>query len=646
MTTNHVFLNRLRDEITIDGLSRRDVLRRGLALGLTAPVIAGLLAACGGDDDDGESSTATATTGAAAQATATTEGPTETAEVPMGQLTATAQAAQPTAPPEPTATPDTAVQRGGGGKLTMLLWQAPTILNLHVGQGGKDTTATRVCQEPLFEFDANNNPIMVLAVEYPTVENGLLSPDGTFVIWNLRQGVKWHDGEDFNAEDVKFTWEWITHPDASTTTSATYANVDSIDILDDYTVQVNFKSPDPAWFDPFRASPGVILPEHIFRDYLGEAGREAPANLAPIGTGPFKVVDFNPGDVVLYEIFDDYWDPGKPFFDSVELKGGGDATSAARAVLVTGEADYAWNLQVEPEILNQMESEGGQGALVSIPGNSAERIYVNFADPNSEVDGARAEPTTEHPIWKHKEAREALNFAIQRDVIATQLYGAAGVATGDNMNVPARFKLNLPWEFDLDKAKEKLAAINFPDDFASTNIVYQTSVNSVRQKNQEIVKADLEQLGFSVELKSVDSGVFFSSDAGNPDTYAHFYTDIEMYTNGPGSPYPIAWASRYRSDEIAEKSNDWSGVNITRWNNPEFDALHEQAKAEIDEDVQLELWTAMMTMVADDIVEVPIVWRGGAEAVSSRIDESFIGPQVSNWATWPSYDLKNWKLKE
>ena len=79
---------------------------------------------------------------------------------------------------------------------------------------------------------------------------------------------------------------------------------------------------------------------------------------------------------------------GLPFFDTVEIKGGGDAASAARAVLVTGEADWAWNLQVEPEIMNQMEAEGGQGKQVALPGTSAERIYINFADPNTEVDGA------------------------------------------------------------------------------------------------------------------------------------------------------------------------------------------------------------------------------------------------------------------
>src|SRR5690606_26607348 len=400
--------------------------------------------------------------------------------------------------------------------------------------------------------------------------------------------------EDFTAEDVKFTWEYATNPDTTATTMGSFITIESVDIIDDYTVQLNFYEPNPAWFDSFSGHSGIILPEHILGGLTPQEARDAEFNLLPIYTGPYKVVDFRPGDTVIYERFEDYWDPGKPFFDEVELKGGGDAPSAARAVMVTGEADWAWNLQVEPQILQQMEEEGGQGTLETFGGTSAERIMIQFADPNTEVDGARSEPTTEHPIWKHHEARQALALAIQRDLIAEQLYGPGNEPTGDNLNVPPRFKFNNPWEYNLDKARELLASINFPDGFDNTRITYSTSVNSVRQKNQEIVKADLEQLGFQVELISVDSGVYFSSDAGNPDTYGHFYWDLTMYTNGPGSPYPIAWAERFRSDDIAQKANHWSGTNITRGNEPRYDELHDRAKVTMGEDEQLEVWREMI----------------------------------------------------
>ncbi len=653
LTQHQSKIDELRERALAGGMNRRDVLKRSLALGLSAPVIAGLLAACGGDDDDDDDDDDDS--GAAATNTPessdggdddATEPPSAPGANQDATATAEAQADEPTEEemaddPTPTEESSEPMTRGGGGKITLLYWQAPTILNMHLGQGTKDFHAGQVVLEPLAYLGVGEEPILVLAAEWPSVEAGTLDPDGNFVIWKLKEGVVWHDGEPFSAEDVAFTYDYISNEETTATTLGTYAAVESVEVVDEYTVQVNFSSPNPAWFDVFVGSNGPIIPKHVLEDQVGAAARDAEFNLNPIGTGAWKVREFLPGDTVLYDINEDYHIEGIPYFDEVEIKGGGDATSAARAVMVTGEADWAWNLQVEPEILEQMESDGGEGRLVATPGTSAERIMINFADPNTEVDGAFSEPTTQHPIWQHKEAREALNLAIQRDLIATQLYGAAGVATGDTLNVPASFKLNWPWEYNMDAAAEKLAEIDFPDAFDSTNILYSTSVNSVRQKNQEIVKADLETLGFSVELKSVDSGVFFSSDAGNPDTYGHHYADMEMYTNGPSSPYPVAWAERYRSDDIAQQSNNWSGTNITRWNNPDFDALHDRAKTAIDEQEQIDIWTEMMSLVYTDIVEVPIVWRGGAAAVHNRI--AWV-EDVSPWTPTPIDQLKYWTL--
>ena len=636
MTDKLTSLDELRAAALSGRIGRRDLLRRALALGLTAPLVAGLLAACGDDDDDDSDADGDAGGGAATD-TPADEGDAETPADEDAEATSPEEDED-----EDGASPPVGGgQRGGGGKITLLYWQAPTILNVHLSQGTKDDHAAQVVLEPLAYFDADSNPNLVLAAEWPTIDNETLDPDGMWVIWKLKEGVVWHDGEPFTAEDVAFTYEYVSNEDTTATTLGTYQPIESVEVIDEYTVQVNFIEPNPAWFDPFVGTAGAIVPKHILEGSVGAAARNHEFNLKPIGTGAWKVREFRPGDTVLYEINMDYHMEGLPFFDEVEIKGGGDAPSAARAVMVTGEADWAWNLQVEPQILQQME-EGGQGVFVGIPGNSSERIMINFADPNTEVDGAFSEPTTQHPIWQHHEARQALNLAIQRDLITQQLYTQADAPTGDNLNVPPAFKLDWPWEYDLDQARELLASIDFPDAFDNTNLLYSTSVNSVRQKTQEIVKADLEELGFTVELKSVDSGVFFSSDAGNPDTYGHFYADILMYTNGPESPYPIAWAERYRADDIAQKANNWSGTNITRWNEPRYDELHDQAKVEIDEDRQIEIWREMLTLVNEAIVEVPIVWRGDPAAASTRIRYTKLGP----WQPSPIDDLKYWTLND
>ncbi|MGH9176586.1 MAG: peptide ABC transporter substrate-binding protein, partial [Vicinamibacterales bacterium] len=376
-----------------------------------------------------------------------------------------------------------------------------------------------------------------------------------------------------------------------------------------------------------------IIPEHIFGDYVGENARDAPANLLPVGTGPFKVREFRPGDVVLYDRHETYWDAGKPFFDSVELKGGGDAPGTARAVLVSGEGDWAANLQVEPSILNEMAASG-VGVIVSNPGASTERLCLNYADPNQEVDGARSEPTTQHPLFKHKEVREAVALSIQRDVIVEQLYGAGGQVSANIVNAPGRFvSPNTSWEYNLDKAQALLDGAGVSEG----TLVYQTTINSVRQKTQEIIKQDLEQLGLTVEIKSVDASVFFSSDAGNPDTYGHFYADMQMYTDGPVGPYLVTWMDQWRSDTIASQANTWSGTNTTRYSNPEFDALHDKARVELDPERQVEQIIALNDLVVNDFAEITLVFRNGVSGAATTLK----GYQGTPWAS-AVHDIKNW----
>ncbi|HIK45800.1 MAG TPA: peptide ABC transporter substrate-binding protein, partial [Leptolyngbyaceae cyanobacterium M65_K2018_010] len=239
----------------------------------------------------------------------------------------------------------------GGDTLKLLYWQAPTILNPHFSSGFKDSEASRITLEPLASFNAEGNMVLFLAAEEPTLENGGVAADGTSVTWKLKEGVLWSDGTPFTAQDVVFTYEFITNPEVATTNAGTYESIASVEALDDTTVKITFKEPNPAWYLVFTGTEGMILPQHKFQDYNGPNGREAPANTLPVGTGPYRVVSFIPGDVIVYEANPNYREADQVAFRRVELKGGGDATSAARAVLQTGEYDYAWNLQVEDEIL-------------------------------------------------------------------------------------------------------------------------------------------------------------------------------------------------------------------------------------------------------------------------------------------------------
>src|SRR5438477_990056 len=283
----------------------------------------------------------------------------------------------------------TPTKRGGGGALKILWWQSPTLLNPHFATGTKDQDASRIFYEPLASFDPDGNLVPILAAEVPSRENGGLARDGMSVTWRLKRGVVWHDGRPFTADDVVFNWEYVADPATSAVTAGSYRAIERIEKLDSHTVKLVFTAPQPFWSDAFCGFRGMIIPKHLFESYRGARSREAPANLKPVGTGPFRFVDFKPGDAVRGEINPNYHVPNRPFFDRVEMKGGGDAASAARAVLQTAEFDYAWNMQVEDDILRRLE-QSGKGRVNIWTTGGIEHIQCNFTDPCNEVDGERA----------------------------------------------------------------------------------------------------------------------------------------------------------------------------------------------------------------------------------------------------------------
>src|SRR6478609_9043327 len=237
-------------------------------------------------------------------------------------------------------------KRGGGGPLKLLWWQGPTLLNPHFATGTKDQDGSRLFYEPLACWDADGNMKLVLAAEIPSIQNGGLAADAKSVTWKIKPGVKWHDGKPLTADDLVFTFEYASDPATAAVSISTYADM-TVEKVNDLTIRILFKNPTPFWANAFVGAYGCVIPKHLFGDYTGSKSREAPTNLAPVGTGPYKFVEFKPGDLVRGALNPDYHMPNRPYFDTVEMKGGGDAVSAARAVIQTGEYDFAWNMQVE-----------------------------------------------------------------------------------------------------------------------------------------------------------------------------------------------------------------------------------------------------------------------------------------------------------
>jgi peptide/nickel transport system substrate-binding protein len=545
------------------------------------------------------------------------------------------------------------VTRGEGGELKLLQWQAATTAFIHTATGTKDFLISDMILEPLFRYLPDGTLIPYLAAEVPSVEAGTLAEDLTNATVKLREGVTWSDGTPFTSKDVKFTWQWVTTESNASVNFLPWSTISGVDTPDDLTAVVHFAAPAANWFEPLSGGTlGGIIPSHAYGD--DPKNRNEGFDVNPIGTGPFVIDNFSPNDQVTLKMNENYWQPNAPYFSSLVVKGGGDAASAARAVLETGEYEFAWNLQVEPAVLQEMLGSGAQGQLVVAQGTNLERININFSDPNKEVDGQKSEVNTPHPFLTDKAVRQAMNLAVDRDKISKEFYGEGEPATANVVNgIPALASPNTSWKFDVDAAKKILDDAGWvmdgdtrAKDGVKLELTYATSVNQVRQKTQAVVKASFEELGIAVRLEQVDAGIYFGGEVGNEQNINHFYWDIDMYTNGPSSPVPVNYMIGWYAgkgdsvDNIAQKSNGWQGQNFSRWINEDYDAKYEELVKVTDNEKAAELIIAMNDILIDEVVVIPEVNRAADKyAISNKLRNENVAVSAFEYDYW---NIANW----
>ena len=593
-------------------------------------VFAMVLAACG--DGDGEATTTTAD-GGDTDTTQADDGGTDTTEAP-----------------------DTGGEAGQGGPITLLQWQAPSTLNPFLSGGTKELLASSLVLEPLAEFTPAGELVPALAAEIPTVENGGFSEDLTTLTWTLQEGVTWSDGTPFTADDVVFTWEYCTQtPDCAQ--SSYFDGIVSVTAVDETTVQVDFDAPTPFPYGAFSTYQSPILQKAQFEDCVGaDAVACTDENFAPIGTGPFVVTDFRTNDTASYEANPNYRGAadGKPFFSEVTIQGGGDAEASARSVLELGEADYGWNLQVDPNVLANMEA-AGIGFINAGFASNVERLMINQTNPDPDLGDLRSEyddGNNPHPFLTNPDIVRALSMAINRQELVDVGYGAGGVPTCNVWPAPPAQSTNNDWCLvqDIEGANALLDEVGAVDtdgdgvrEYEGTplSVLYQTSTNAVRQSNQELVKSYWDQIGVETELRNIDASVFFGGDPASPDTYQKFYADIEMYTNGSGSADPQAYMGNWTCDQVVTSEN-FGGSNISRYCNPEYDALHQQLTETADPNERADIVIQLNDMLVEDGVMVPLIWRASVSAFSNEIQN------VGDLNAWDSeyWNIEDWVRSE
>jgi peptide/nickel transport system substrate-binding protein len=523
-------------------------------------------------------------------------------------------------------------ERGADGNVNILYWQAVSIMNPYLSGGTKDIEAASLVIEPLARFDAGGTLVPYLAEDIPTVQNGGVSEDLSTITWKLKSGLLWSDGTPVTSADVVFTWQYCTAEGGGCAQGAKFEGVAAVEALDDLTVKVTFGGPTPYPYTAFVGGQSPIIQAAQFADCLGARAPECTeANTMPIGTGPFTVTNFVPDDVVQLTANANYRDPAKPAFATVTLKGGGDAAASGRAVLETGEFDYAWNLQLAPDVINGMMA-GGMGTVVTAFGTNVERLEMNLTNPSADLpEGERSTVAHPHPFLTDPRVREALSISIDRQLLVDVGYGPAGQPTCNLVPAPALYASDNTGCLTQDVARANAlldeAGFTLGSDGVRVNadgvrlsILYQTSTNAVRQDVQALVKDMWADIGVETELRNIDAGVFFGGDPASPDTFQRFYADVEMYTNNFEGNDPQSYLAAYTCDKIPSPATQWQGENINRICDPAYEALVTAMAAARDPAERGAIAIQMNDFVTKDSnIIIPLIYRGRVSAHSNTL---------------------------
>ncbi len=541
-------------------------------------------------------------------------------------------------------------ERGTDGEVKLTFPQAVSIMNPYLSSGTKDIYASSMVIEPLAGYDDTGTLIPKLVSEIPTLENGGISEDLTSITWKLIPGLLWSDGTPVTSADVVFTGQYCMDPAGGCAQLSKFEGVVSIEAVDETSVKVTFNGPKPNPYTAFVGATNPILQQTQFAACIGAAAPTCtdPNNM-PLGTGPFKVTGFTVNDTVSMEANPNYRDPAKPAFATAVIKGGGDAEGSARAVMETGEFDYAWNTQIPPDSQAAMTA-AGKGQFVVAFGTLVERLEMNMTDPSADLpEGERSTSKHPHPILSDINVRTALSMAIDRDILREVGYGAGGKPTCNVVPAPELYNSDNTacLTQDIEGAKALLESSGWTDsdgdgirdkDGKKLSILYQTTVNPIRQDFQALIKDWWTEIGVETELKAIDPSVFFGGDAGSPDTFQKFYADVEMYANNFDGTDPEAYLTQYKCDKAPSPENQWQGENMNRFCDPAYDAMVTELSSTRDVAKRAEMAKKLNDMVTKDSrIVVPLVHRGTLSAHSNAL----AGVMINAWDT-EFWNIADW----
>ncbi|MGK9055072.1 ABC transporter substrate-binding protein [Neorhizobium petrolearium] len=482
-----------------------------------------------------------------------------------------------------------------GGSVSINIGTEPPVLVLIAHSAGAAYYISGKTTESLLTYDKDFNPQPLLATEWK------VSGDGLRYWFKLREGVRWHDGQDFTAEDVAFSILALkeNHPRGR----ATFATVEKANVLNPHEVELILSKPAPYLLSAFASFEAPIVPKHL---YEGTKIAENPHNVAPVGTGPYKFVEWVRGSHAIFERNEDYWGSPKPYLDQIIFRFIIDP-AAAVAAIETGEV---------------------QVSTANLPLTDIERLKAN---PNLVVDTdpapyspsiARAEFNLENKYLADIKVRHAIAHAIDKDFIVNTVY--LGYATRlDGPVSPDLAKFYTPdlpkYEFDPAKAEKLLDEAGYKrgaDGFRFKLFIDPTQPSGPPKQTAEYFAQALAKIGIKVELRTQDFATFVK----------RIFTDrdFDIAIEGMSNLYdPTVGIQR-----LYWSKNFKPGVPFTngsRYVNPQVDHLLETAAVEVDPQKRLQLFNEFQKLVVQDLPTLDIVTPSVLTVYDKRVKNLKVG---------------------
>lgn len=508
-------------------------------------------------------------------------------------------------------------------------------LNVMYTQGGNSLQASKTAQRGLLFLDAEGNWIGELATEVPSVQNGLVTADGSQVTYNLREGLTFHDGTPVTAADVKATWEAIMNPENTPITRLGYDKIDSIETPDDLTVIVNFAEPFASWKILF----DFVLPAHVIAENSPGLD-ESVAMRTPIGFGPFKIVDWKPGEFIEYEAFDDYWQ-GRPNIDKFFIVIY-PSTEALLAALEVGEVDIAWGLRAAnvPK-LQELEASGIIN-LVQVPPAGGERYVMNG-------------DATQAPLFAERDLRVALHHAIDKQLIIDSiLNGLAEVNVGSEWHGTPWQNSNLePYAYDPDQAGALLDGLGWVDndgdgvreangvdgveDGTRLSFTHATTSGVLqREQVQLLVQQMLKDVGVEMVIENRRTAELFGTWDQN-GVWSHGDYEMGGWSHGLRAPDPEI-SNRFLCNEIATPDNP-GGAQWHRYCNPAVDELLIAAQTEFDDEARTAMIFEAQEIMHNDAYAIYLFATGRHYGVNVQLANFELRPFTVWYGNIHEWDL-------